>query len=404
MKLVDRFKSYLARTLMFQPSGYYSSNSHRSDGGELVNAQTALGVSAVWACVNLVAGTSATLPCMVYRKNGNGERVEARDHPLFKLLHESPNFDQTAIDFWEFMFASLELWGNAFANIERLRGRIISITPINPELVAVRRLADGSIEYRWSENGQSNVKLDTEVLHIRGFGGNPLGGMSTLQFGRNSFGIARSLEKSAANMFENGMMPSGALIFDKFLSEEQRKVANDRLVSQFVGAQNAGKPLVLEGGTKWETLNINPEDAQLLESRSFSVEDICRLFGVPPFMVGHTSKTSSWGKGLQEQVLGFQKFTLRRRSRRVEAGCRKQLLSAADIANGIFIEFNFDELLRGDSGARAEYYKVMTQIGAYTINEVRAKENMPPIEGGDVARMQSQNIPINQSQSIDQEQ
>lgn len=132
----------------------------------------------------------------------------------------------------------------------------------------------------------------------------------------------------------------------------------------------------------------------MLESRAFSVEEVCRLFGVPPHMIGHTEKSTSWGTGLEQQTLGFQKFTLRKRLKRIEQALMKQLLTPADRAAGITIEFNLEGLLRGDSAGRAAFYKDMTAMGAMTINEVRGLENLPPVEGGDVPRMQSQNIPI----------
>ncbi len=184
------------------------------------------------------------------------------------------------------------------------------------------------------------------------------------------------------------------LTFEKWLTKDQRDLAEAKLTEKFVGAMNSGRPLILEGGTKWEQLTLKPEDAQMLESRGFSVEEICRFFGVPPFMVGHTEKTSSWGTGLEQQTLGFQKFTLRRRLKRIEQAIEKQLLTPDDRARGVTVEFSLEGLLRGDSAGRARFYQQMTQIGAMTINEVRALENLPPVEGGDVPRTQMQNVPI----------
>jgi HK97 family phage portal protein len=158
--------------------------------------------------------------------------------------------------------------------------------------------------------------------------------------------------------------------------------------------------MILEGGTKWEQLTLAPEDAQMLESRSFSVEDVCRFFGVPPFLIGHTEKTTSWGSGIEQQTIGFQKFTLRRRLKRIEQAIQKQLLTHNERANGISVEFNLEGLLRADSAGRARFYQQMTQIGAMTINEVRDLENLPPVEGGDIPRMQMQNKPISE---IDEE-
>ena len=373
-------------------SAYYGRMA--GDAGEVVSDETVLGLSTVWACVNLLAGTIASLPLVVYQRDRDGARVVARDHPLYRVLHDSPNFDQTAVDFWEFVCASIELWGNAYARIERSGGKVTGLHPVNPRLVSVRRLTNGTIEYRWSQDGRYFIETDKTMLHIRCFGGDPLGGMSTLHFGRNTFSLARAAQRAAGAMFRNGMRPSVQLVFDKWLTEDQRKLADDKLIEKYTGAMNTGRPYVSEGGAKIEAISINPIDAQMLETLGLTVEEICRFFGTPPFMIGHTEKSTSWGTGLEQQTLAFQKFTLRRRLKRMEQACEKQLLTPQDRAAGVTIEFNLEGLLRADSAGRARFYQQMTQIGAMTINEVRALENLPPVQGGDVPRMQMQNMPI----------
>jgi len=358
------------------------------------DAEAVLGLSAVWACVNLVAGTIASLPLMIYRTKADGSRDVDKEHPLYRVLHDSPNSQQTALDFWEFEGASLELWGNGYARKIKSGNQVVGLIPIMPALPQVRNLGNGRLGYRWTENGKEFDLTSDDVLHIRGFGGNPLGGMSTLAFGARTFGLALDIDRSARGTFKNGLRPSGVLTFDKFLTAEQRSTIETRLTEKFIGAMNSGRPLILEGGTKWASLGINPEDAQMLESRGFSVEDICRFFGVPPFMVGHSEKSTSWGTGLEQQTLGFQKFALRRRMKRIEQSLEKQLLSPQDRADGVVIEFNLEGLLRGDSAARSNFYQSGLMNGWMTINEVRALENLPPVEGGDVPRMQSQNVPI----------
>ncbi|WP_211109373.1 phage portal protein [Azospirillum tabaci] len=368
-----------------------------SHAGEVVTETSALALSAVWACTNLLAGTIASLPLMVYRTNANGDREVAKDHPLYRVLHDSPNADQTAVDFWEYAVSGMELWGNAYAPISRAGGRVVALTPIKPSIMTVDRSASGELRYRWSEDGKTHEVMQRDMLHIRGFGGSPLGGHSTLAFGRHTFGLATAIDRAAGKMFENGMRPSMALTFDKFLTDEQRKIAETSLTEKYIGAVNTGRPFINEGGSKLEAITIKPEDAQMLQSRGFSVEEICRFFGVPPFMVGHTEKSTSWGTGLEQQTLGFQKFTLRRRLKRIEQAIEKQLLTPQDRAAGITVEFNLEGLLRGDSAARAQFYGVMLDKGVMVINEVRALENLPPVEGGDVPRMQMQNVPITQA-------
>lgn len=400
MNILRKMAGFFVQRIDIRDPSTTQSIGMRGDSGEYVSSSSVLGLSAVWACVNLLCGTQASLPAMVYTVNGKGEKEVDRSHPLYRILHDSPNYDQTAVDFWEYMCAALELWGNAYAKIERSGGRVIALRPITPSAMSVRRTASGPLEYRWTQDGRSYVETDEVVLHIRGFGGDPLGGLSTLQFGRQAFGLAQAIDRSAGSTFRNGLRPFFQLVFDKWLTAEQRELAETKLIEKYTGAVNSGRPYIAEGGSKLEPLTLKPEDAQMLESRGFSVEEICRFFGVPPFMIGHTDKTTGWGSGIEQQTLGFQKFTLRRRLKRIEQALEKQLLTAADRARGVSIEFSLEGLLRADSAGRARFYQMMTGIGAMTINEVRALENLPRVEGGDVPRMQMQNRPITE---IDEE-
>jgi HK97 family phage portal protein len=354
-----------------------------------------LGLSATWACVNLLAGTIGSLPLMVYR-TVDGQRELAKDHPLYYVLHDSPNFDQTALDFWEWVAASIELEGNSYSKVEkRLNGDIFSLTPL-PKSTSARRLPNGDIEYRWTIGGKLETATQFDILHIRGFGGDPLRGISTLTACANTFGAANKTETSASSLFENGARPSGVLSTDKPMTAEQRKLAEGLLQEKFAGAMNSGRPMLLDNGVKWEQLAISPVDVELLESRKFSGEEICRLFGVPPAMVGYGDKSSNWGTGKEVDVLGFQKFTLRRRLKRIEQALMKQLLTPKDKSDGVTIEFNIEGLLRGDSVARAEFYQSGLTNGWLVINEVRRFENLKPVDGGDVPRMQMQNVAIGQ--------
>ncbi|MFC0633284.1 phage portal protein [Brevundimonas balnearis] len=359
-----------------------------------VSESSVLALSAAWACVNLLAGTIASLPLMVYRTSADGRREPARDHPLYRVLHDSPNYDQTAMDFWEGGVAALELRGNMHARVERSGDRVIALHPVS---ATVRREANGGLRYRFTEEGKTYDEPQERMLHVRGFGGSPLGGLSTLAYGRQIFGLSSAVNTAAATTFAQGVRPSLILTApaDKTLGEAVRVPLEKALQEKHAGAMNAGRPMLLEGGLTPHQVSFSPEDAQMLQSRAFSVEEVARLFGVPPHMIGHTEKSTSWGTGLEQQTLAFQKFTLRKRLKRIEQALEKQLLSAADRAAGVRIEFNLEGLLRGDSAGRATFYKDMTAMGAMTINEVRALENLPPVPGGDVPRMQAQNIPIN---------
>ncbi len=359
---------------------------------------SAVGLSATWACVQLIAGTIASLPLMVYRTDANGLRTVAKDHPLYFVLHDSPNYDQTAVDFWEVMAASIELYGNAYAAIERRADRKINaLHPIRPDLMKVRRLTSGDLEYEWSDNGVRVVRRGDDVLHIRGSLGDALSGASTLSMCRSVFDDALAAESAAGSVFANGISPSGILSTPDTvsLSKEQRQELELRLQERHQGAIRSGRPMLLDNGLTWTQLSINPHDAQMLESRKFSGEQICRIFGVPPAMVGFGDKASNWGTGKEVDVLGFQKFTLRKRLKRIEQALLKQLVPLAEQrAQGITIEFNFEGLLRADTASRYDAYEKAIRMGIATRNECRALENLPPIEGGDVVTVQMQDIPL----------
>lgn len=362
-----------------------------------------LGLSATYACVNLIAGTIASLSPTIYQTSPEGVRTEARGHPLYWLLRLDPNFDQTDYEFWEYLAACLEMQGNAYAEKVTNGGRITALLPVSPVGMQVRRISDGSLQYEWVSEGERKKRSQEEMLHIRGFGGDLKKGASTLSVCGRAFSGAMATDLTAAKMFENGARPTGVLSMEGKLDAAQRSELEALLQEKFQGALNAGRPMLLDNGLKWDALSLNPEDAQLLESRKFGGEEICRIFGVPPAMVGYGDKASNWGTGKEVEVLGFIKFTLRKRLRRIERALMKQLLSRQERQQGMTIEFNLEGLLRGDSAGRAQFYQVMVRLGLMTRNEARRLENMPPIEGGDVAMVQMQDVPLTDAIAGDDE-
>lgn len=365
--------------------------------GRYGQANAAVGLSATWACVGLIAGTIASLPLMIYRTE-NGIRKVDKDHPLYFVLHDSPNYEQTAVDFWEVMAANIELHGNAYALIERRTGGIItSLNLIRPDRMTVRRLSNGDLQYSWTDNGKSYEKRSADVLHIRGPLGDGISGTSTLSICRSVFSGAIAAEDAAASMFRNGVNPSGVLSTkpETQLDQQQRRDLEQLLQERYVGSIRQGRPMLLDNGLSWTQLSIDPQDAQMLESRKFSGEEICRIFGVPPAMAAFGDKASNWGTGKETEILGFQKFTLRKRMKRMEQAVLKQLVPLSERrAQGTVIEFNLEGLLRGDTASRYEAYEKAINMGLRTRNECRALENLPPIEGGDVITVQMQDIPL----------
>jgi HK97 family phage portal protein len=375
--------SFMRRWLTVQPPSALLHNSYDRPSGERIDCDDVLGLSAANACTRLIAGTYASLPVMITRGGDDDIRVPARDHWAYRLLHDSPNGEQTAYEFFELGGASLELKGNMLALKDRTGERVTSLLPMAWDETQVRRKADGALEYEW--RGEKYGSDD--VLHVRGFGGDALGGLSTIAVASSTFGMAKATNRAAASMFRNGIRSQVVLGAERDLSPELMEDARRLVDERYAGSMNSGRPLILNAGWKATPLSINPEDAQLLESRAFNVEEVCRFFGVPPVLVGHTDKQSSWGTGIEQIVLGFLKFTMRPRLKRMEQALEKQLLTAADRAAGVRIEFNVEGLLRASSKERADFYKAAlgdTQSPGWMIrNEVRRKENLPPIPGWD---------------------
>ena len=367
-----------------------------SAAGKSVTPDTALQLATAWACIRLLAETIGTLPLAIYRKAENGDREAISDHPLYGLLHDSPNADQTAAEFWEGDVASLGLWGNGYAEKEvDSRGRLIAVTPLRSDLTTVKRDEYGNRYFRTDDKAASARELpEDKVFHVKGFGVGGDMGLSPVSYARETLGLALATDEAAAKIMANGLQQP--LIIDSGqaqLKPEQRTQLME-LFKKFAGSSNAGKVMVLEAGMKPVTLSFNPDDAQLLESRAFHVEEICRWFRVPPFMVGHTDKSTSWGTGLEQQMIGFLTFSLRPYLTRIEQAIKKQLLTPADRAAGVYAEFTVEGLLRADSQARAEFLSKMVQNGALKPNEWRRLENLPAVDGGDTLFVNSTLVPI----------
>lgn len=360
----------------------------------------ALQIATVWACIRLISETISTLPMLVYRQAPDGGRSVDKEHPLYALLHDSPHFDFTAVEFWEGVAASLCVSGNAYAEklymAPRTAGnpfpRIIALDPLNANQVEVFRTAGGARRYRYHANGkQAREIAEEDMFHVRGFGNGGDEGLSPISYARRTLYAARSVEVAAARLYEKGMRHQGLLKMAQTLTNEQRPQAKQAILDPILDGGSG----ILESGMEWQSLSMSAQDAQMLETMSFNIEEICRWFRVPPFMVGHTQKSTSWGTGLEQQNIGFLTYSLRPYLSRIEQTIRRSLINPAD-RKTIIAEFKVEGLLRADTDTRLRGYATGVQNGFYKRNEVRSWENLPPVDGGDELTVQSQNVPLGQ--------
>lgn len=359
------------------------------EGTPIIGPDGALQLSAVWGCVERIAKTISTLPLMVYQ-NSNGMRTVARDVLLWQLLHESPNIRMTPVEFWTALLLNLLLRGNGYARIERNgSGEAVALWPMPADQVEMQVLQDGSTVYLY-RIGQDILVLAAEnVLHLKEMGNGTIG-LARLDYMRATTSEAANAQNAANKLFANGGKPTGVLMVDRVLNKEQREAIQRNFSEMATGTSS--RLYVLEAAMKYEQINLSPEDMQLLTTRQFTVEEICRWFGVPPVLVGHSNVTT-WGSGIEQIVEGFYKFTIRPGLVNIEQAIRKRVMTPAQRAR-YTVEFNFEGLLRANIKDRMEVYAQAVQNGLKTRNECRQLENDPPIAGGDMLTAQVNLVPL----------
>jgi len=361
-----------------------------SSSGKVVTADKAIQLSSVWACIRLLSESISTLPLKVYMREADGSRKLAQDHPAYQVLCRRPNLEMTPSRFMLLVVASICLRGNAFVEKKMIGRKLVALDPLLPQNMVVKRLPTGKLEYTYTENGAKRVIPVDRMMHIRGFGLDGVCGMMPLSSGRDVFGAAMAVDEAAAKIFENGLQSTGFLSSKTALNKEQRERLRKSLQS-FIGSKNAGKLMVLENELSYQNVTMNPEAAQLLESRAFSIEEICRWFRVPPFMVGHVTKQSSWASSVEGMNLIFLTNTLRPLLVNIEQEIARCLLDGDE---DYFAEFSVEGLLRADSVGRSAYYTTALQNGWMSRNDVRRLENLPPIPGGDIYTVQLNLTPL----------
>ena len=371
-----------------KPQNYYIGTDFRylfglSTGGKMVNEFTAMQTTAVYACVRILAETLAALPLQMYRYTPGGkERVY--DYPLYHLLHDEPNPEMTSFIFRETLMSHLLIWGNAYAQIIRDRlGRVQGLYPLRPDKMTVCRDNQGRIFYLYTKTSDENPNIrpygqvalpKEEVLHIPGLGFDGLVGYSPIAMARNAVGMTMACEEYGASFFANGASPSGVLEHPGVLKDPAK--VRDSWNAVYRGTGNAHKVAVLEEGMKYQQIGIPPEEAQFLETRKFQLDEIARLYRIPPHMIGDLEKSSF--NNIEQQSMEFVKYTLDPWVIRWEQAMQKALFLPEE-KKQYFLKFNVNGLMRGDYESRMTGYSIGRQNGWLSANDIREMEDMNPV-------------------------
>lgn len=353
-------------------------NGGPTNSGANVNSDTALRVMAVFACVKILSESISTLPLHLYRREGD-KKFKATDHPLYYLLHDSPNEQNTSAEFREMLQAHLGLRGNGYASIVRNgKGIIEKLTPIHSDLIKVKKdTSTGKLFYDIS-GGDQDIP-SRRILHIRGFGTNGVTGLNPIELARETIGLAVAAESHGAHQLKNGATPSGLLTYPQRLEKKDRDIVR-KSWKETHGGNKQGDIAVVSGGVEYQSIGLNNADLQYLETRKFQVTEIARLFRIPPHMIADLDKASF--SNIEQQSLDFVIHSLRPWLVRWEQRLSHDLLTPEE-RREYFLEFNLDGLLRGDIASRYKAYATGRQWGWLSANDILAKENSNPIENGD---------------------
>lgn len=353
----------------------------QSASGASVTLDTAVRVSAVWACVRIISESIASLPLNVYERRNDGGKDLANRHPLFMLLHALPNNEQTSFELIESTLSSILLRGTAYNQVMRSRrGQVGEIRILFTKYMRPDRSADGTLIFDYQEPGNERVFTANDIWRVSSLGHDGVTGLSVLSLGRESIGVAVASEQQAAKLYSNGMQVPAVFEIDSTLKDEQYERLKKELNEKYAGSQNAYKTLVLESGLKYKQIGITAEDSQFLESRKFQIAEIARWFRVPMHMLNELDKATF--SNIEHQSLEFVIHTLRPWIRRLELSMLRDLFTEAERAR-FYAEFKIDALLRGDTKTRYEAYGKAITDGWLSRNEVRGFENLNPQEGLD---------------------
>jgi len=363
-----------------------------SPSGMSVTASSALGYSAVFACVRILAESVAQLPLIIYERAGRARR-RAEGHYLHPILHDSPNEWMTAVEFRETMQGHLALRGNAYAQIEYdERGQVVSLFPLHPDSIWQDVLENGKRRYLYQLPGSGGMRwlAGEQVWHLRGLGSDGLRGYSPIGLHKRSIGLGLAADEFGARFFGNGARPGGVLEHPGKLTDPAHDRLRESWEESHQGLTKSHKVAILEEGLKYHQIGIAPDEAQFLETRKFNVTDIARIFRVPPHMVGDLERATF--SNIEHQGIEFVSYSLGIWLERWEQSIQKNLMLAAE-RKRFYAEHLVDGLLRGDAQARNQSYAIGKQWGWLSTNDIREKENLNPIEGGDIYWMPLNMIP-----------
>lgn len=368
-----------------------------SASGKNVTEQTAIQISTVYACVRVLAETIASLPLHIYESDGKGGSRIAREHPLDYLVHDAPNEEMTSYQWREQMMTQILLHGNSYSQIVRSgKTNILSIYPLMSGSMTVDRAENGRLQYEYQTSDGGSILLDAaEVLHIPGMGFDGIMGYSPIALMKTTLGLTLAAEEYGSKVFSNGATPSGVLTHPN--RPKDMEAVRRSWNKAYGGSANAGKVAVLTEGMKFERISMPNNEAQFLETRKFQVNEICRIYRVPPHMVGDLEHATF--SNIEHQSISFAVHTIRPWLVRIEQAMNKGLLAEGDRGK-FFFQFNMDGLMRGDYKSRMEGYAIARQNGWMSANDILSRENMNPIpeeEGGNLYLVNGNMVPITQA-------
>lgn len=372
-----------------------------SSSGKAVTEHSAMQITAVYACVRVLSEAVASLPLHLYHYTKEGSKEKAVDHPLYFLLHDEPNPEMTSFIFRETMMAHLLLWGNFYCQILRNgKGEVLGLYPLMPNRMEVDRDERGKLYYRYAHQSDEagTMKNETvllspyEVMHIPGLGFDGLIGYSPIAVAKNALGTSMATDEYASKFFANGAAPSGVLEYPGAIKDPEK--VRESWNRAFGGSGNSGKTAILEEGMKYTPISVNPQDSQFLETRKFQIDEIARIFRVPPHMIGDLEHATF--SNIEEQGLEFVMYVLQPWLVRIESGMNRSLLSEKE-KKEFFFSFRVDGLMRGNYASRMQGYATGINNGFMSPNDVRQLENMdliPEEDGGNMYMVNGTMTPL----------